>query len=270
MGPPPGGGAKPWIIMGILVVLIGGGLWLVMGMEKDKDTTKDPVEEVAKKPKKEKAKPRKAEKTDERPSKKEMAELSVKNREDFKKNVGKWVRLQGEVRSGDKEGVLVFKSPAKMRAQLVKGSAEHLTGEIVKVIGWMLSEELVQIDGIFDITVVPAVDLLPKKDVYTTDDAEQLVALRNTHATFKGKVESVRVSGDKKNLYIIFEGSSHQFYGSGKISTLKKDEVTEESLKELVGKTLKLKGKLAYKKTDKYERILVNFTEKDAYEVMEE
>jgi hypothetical protein len=269
MGPPPGGGAKPWIIMGILVVLIGGGLWLVMGTKKGKAPLRGNQEEVSKKVDKEKKKPRKAEETGERPSKKEMAELSAKSREDFQKNVGKWVRLQGEVRSGDEDGVLVFKNPAKVRGQLVKGSAEHLSGKIVKVIGWMVSEELVQIDGIFDITVVPAIDLLPKKDVYTTADAEQLVALRNTHATFKGKVESVRVSGEKKNLYIIFEGSGHQFYGSGKISTLEKDEVTEETLKELVGKTIKLKGKLEYKKMGEKERILINFTEKGAYEVVE-
>ncbi|MFT6862802.1 MAG: hypothetical protein ACJAVK_001362, partial [Akkermansiaceae bacterium] len=85
----------------------------------------------------------------------------------------------------------------------------------------------------------------------------------------KGKVKSVRVSGDKKNLYLIFEGESHEFFGSGTIDKLKKDEVTEETLKDLIGKTIKLKGKLAFKKQDEKDRIFINFDDKEDYEVVE-
>jgi hypothetical protein len=276
LAPPPGGGKKPWVIMAVLAVLIGLGMWVMMGMgDKEDDSNEDPNEEkVAQKAPKKRAKPRKAEETTSRPLKKEMAELSVKNREKFAENVGKWVRLQGEVRTGDEEGLIVFKDPAKMRGQLVKGSAEHLTGKIVNVIGWMISEELIQIDGIFEITVIDPVDLLPKKDVYTTEDAAQLISLRNTKATFKGKVKKVRLSVDKKNLVMEFEGDSYEFIGTGNIKQLEKVEVTEETLKELIGKTIKLKGKLSYlervgKEDGKKDQIIVLFEKKEDYEIVE-
>jgi hypothetical protein len=82
-------------------------------------------------------------------------------------------------------------------------------------------------------------------------------------------VKSVRVSGDKKNLYLVFEGESHEFFGSGDIKKLKEVEVTEETLKKLVGKTIKLKGKLGFKKQEKKDRIFINFNDKDAYEVVD-
>ena len=215
-------------------------------------------------------KPRKKEKTTERPDREtEMVELSLENRSDFSDNIGKWVRLQGKVETGNEEGVLEFEEPAGMRGQLVRGSASHLSGQIVKVIGWMVSEEKIQIEGIFEITTVDPVDLLPKKDVYTTADAKQLIALRNTRASFKGKVKNVRVSADEKNLYLVFEGESHEFIGSGDIKKLKEVEVTEEILKELIGKTIKLKGKLGYKKQEKKDRIFINFNDKDAYEAVD-
>jgi len=255
--------------MGILVALIGFGLWAVTGMQGEEESQNENEEEVAKEAPKKKAKPRKAEKTSERPMKKEMAQLSAKNRGEFEKNVGKWVRLQGEIRTGDEDGLIVFKDPAKMRARLVKGSAKHLSGKLVKMIGWMVSEELLQVDGVFEITVVDPIDLLPKKDVYTNEDGEQLVSLRNSKATFQGKVESFRISGDKKNYYLIFDGDSHEFYGSGDIKKLKGEKVTEEMLKKLVGKTIKLKGKLGYKKQDKKDRVFINFDKQNQYEVLE-
>jgi hypothetical protein len=269
LAPPPGNGGKMLVIIGILTGLIGGGIWLLSSMKGEEDANAEVEKKVDTPKTKPRAKPRKAEKTTKRPMKKEMAELSSKNRSDFKKNVGKWVRLQGEIETGDVDGVLIFKEPAKMKGQLVKGSAEHLTGQVVKVIGWMISVEEIQINGIFEITTVDPIDLLPKKEVYTIEDAKQLVALRNTTATFKGKVKSVRVSGDKKNLYLIFEGESHEFFGSGTIDKLKKDEVTEETLKDLIGKTIKLKGKLAFKKQDEKDRIFINFDDKEDYEVVE-
>jgi hypothetical protein len=156
-----------------------------------------------------------------------------------------------------------------MSGQLVRGSAAHLSGQIVKVIGWMVSEERIQIEGIFEITTIDPVDLLPPKDIYTIADAEQLIALRNTRATFKGKVGNVRVSGDEKNLFLVFEGESHEFIGSGDINKLKEVEVTEDTLKKLIGKTIKLKGKLSYKKQEKKDRIFINFNDKDAYEILD-
>lgn len=269
LAPTPGGGNKTWIIIVGLIALLGLAVGGMMAMTKDdvpKEVSPEVVATVAPKPR---AKKREAVKTDERPLKKEMAELSSKNRSQFEENVGKWVLFFGEVRSGDAEGVLEFKSPAGVTGQLIKGSAEHITGKHVKVIGWMLTEKKIQIDGVFDITFVNPVDLLPKKDVYTSADGEQLVSLRNKKATFQGKVKEVRISGDKKNIYVIFEGESHDFYGSGKIDKLKKDEVTEETLKELVGKTVKLKGKLGYSKKEDNERIYINFDEKEDYEVIE-
>ncbi len=258
------------IIIGVLVALIGGGIWLLSSMKGEAEAGVEQKKEQPKPKPKPRPKPRKAEKTEERPSsKKEMAELSSENRSDFEKNVGKWVRLQGEVETGDAEGVLIFKKPAKMKGQLVKGSAEHLTGQIIKVIGWMISEEKIQIDGIFDITTIDPMDLLPKKDVYTSEDAKQLVALRTTKATFKGKVKKIRLSKDEKSLCIVFECESHEILGVGKIDQLKKVEVTEETLKELVGKTVKLKGKLEYLKIDEKEQILINFKDKEDYEVVE-
>jgi hypothetical protein len=270
LAPTPRGGAKPWIIMSVLVGLIGLGLWLVTGMEKgEEEATKVEKEETKVEKVAPRAKPRKAEKTTDRPLKSEMANLSSKNRGAYEKNVGKWVNLKGEIQIGNKDGVLIFKEPVKMRGQLVKGSAEHLTGELVKIVGWMVSEEKIQIDGIFDISVVDPIDLLPKKDVYTIADAEQLVSLRHTKATFEGKVQNVRVSDDEKKLHLIFEGGGYQVYGSGLIEKLKKEEVTEDTLKELIGKTIKLTGKLEYKKMPEAERILINFEKKDSYEVVE-
>lgn len=270
LAPPPGGNKKPLVIIGILVLLIGGGLFLASTMGgNDEGEVAEKKQEEPPKPKP-RPKPRKKVETTERPDREtDMAELSSKNRSDFADNVGKWVRLQGKVRTGGEDGVLEFEEPAGVTGQLVRGSAAHLSGQIIEVIGWMVSEEKIQVEGIFEITTINPVDLLPKKDVYTIADAEQLISLRNTRATFKGKVKSVRVSGDKKNLYLIFEGESHEFFGSGDIKKLKEVEVTEESLKELIGKTLKLKGKLAYKKQEEKDRILINFNDKDAYEVVD-
>ena len=270
LAPPPSGNKKALIIIGVLVILIGGGLFLAstMGGNNQEKTAEKKKEEPAKP--KPRPKLRKKEETTERPDREsDMAELSSKNRSEFTDNVGKWVRLQGKVRSGNEDGVLEFEEPAGMVGQLWRGSSAHLSGQIVKVIGWMVSEEKIQIEGIFEITTIDPIDLLPKKDVYTIVDAEQLVALRNTRATFKGKVESVRVSGDKKNLYLVFEGESHEFFGSGNIKKLKEVEVTEETLKELVGKTIKLKGKLGYKKQEKKDRIFINFNDKDSYEIVD-
>ena len=73
----------------------------------------------------------------------------------------------------------------------------------------------------------------------------------------------------RKNLYLVFEGESHEFIGSGDIEKLKEVQVTEEILKELIGKKIKLKGKLGYKKQEKKDRIFINFNDKDAYEVVD-
>ena len=267
---PPGGNKKPLIIIGVLLLLIGGGIFLgsmIDGSEEEVSAEKKKVE--APKPKS-RSKPRKKEKTTERPDREtEMVELSLKNRSEFPDNIGKWVRLQGKVKTGNEEGVLKFEEPAGMSGQLVRGSAAHLSGQIIKVIGWMVTEEKIQIEGIFEITTIDPVDLLPKKDFYTIADAKQLVALRNTRASFKGKVQNVRISGDEKNLFLVFEGESHEFIGSGDIKKLKEVEVTEEILKELIGKTIKLKGKLGYKKQEKKDRIVINFNDKDAYEIVD-
>jgi len=173
LAPPASGGKKPLIIIAILVAVIGLGLWALSGLKKDKTVDQKGAGEKEEKVVKKKPKLRKAEKTDERPMKKEMAELSKKNRDDFEENIGKWVRLEGLVETGDEEGVIIFKEPAKMRGQLVRGSAENLTGQIVRVIGWMLSDELIQVDGVFDIETVDPIDLLPKKKFYTVADEEQ-------------------------------------------------------------------------------------------------
>jgi hypothetical protein len=82
-------------------------------------------------------------------------------------------------------------------------------------------------------------------------------------------VGNVRVSGDEKNLFLVFEGESHEFIGSGDINKLKEVEVTEDTLKKLTGKTIKLKGKLSYKKQEKKDRIFINFNDKDAYEILD-
>ncbi|MDG1974938.1 MAG: hypothetical protein P8I39_00260, partial [Akkermansiaceae bacterium] len=266
---PPGGQKKPLILIGVLLLLIGGGIFvgsIIGGTEEEINTGEKEVEALKLKPR---PKSRKKEKTTERPEREtEMAELSLENRGDFPDNVGNWVRLQGKVKIGNEDGVLEFEEPAGMSGQLVRGSATHLSGQIVKVIGWMVSEEKIQIEGIFEITTIDPVDLLPKKDVYTTADAKQLIALRNTRASFKGKVKNVRLSADEKNLYLVFEGESHEFIGSGDIKKLKEVEVTGEILKELIGKRIKLKGKLGYKKQEKKDRIFINFSDKDAYEIV--
>lgn len=267
---PPGGHKKPLILIGVLLLLIGGGIFvgsIIGGTEEEINTGEKEVEALKLKPR---PKSRKKEKTTERPEREtEMAELSLENRGDFRDNIGKWVRLQGKVKTGNEDGVLEFEEPAGMSGQLVRGSATHLSGQIVKVIGWMVSEEKIQIEGIFEITTIDPVDLLPKKDVYTTADAKQLIALRNTRASFKGKVKNVRLSADEKNLYLVFEGESHEFIGSGDIKKLKEVEVTGEILKELIGKRIKLKGKLGYKKQEKKDRIFINFSDKDAYEIVD-
>ena len=267
---PPGGQKKPLILIGVLLLLIGGGIFvgsIIGGTEEEINTGEKEVEALKLKPR---PKSRKKEKTTERPEREtEMAELSLENRGDFSDNIGKWVRLQGKVETGNEDGVLEFEEPAGMSGQLVRGSASHLSGQIVKVIGWMVSEEKIQIEGIFEITTIDPVDLLPKKDVYTTADAKQLIALRNTRASFKGKVKNVRLSADEKNLYLVFEGESHEFIGSGDIKKLKEVEVTGEILKELIGKRIKLKGKLGYKKQEKKDRIFINFSDKDAYEIVD-
>ena len=267
---PPGGQKNPLILIGVLLLLIGGGIFvgsIIGGTEEEINTGEKEVEALKLKPR---PKSRKKEKTTERPEREtEMAELSLENRGDFPDNIGNWVRLQGKVKIGNEDGVLEFEEPAGMSGQLVRGSATHLSGQIVKVIGWMVSEEKIQIEGIFEITTIDPVDLLPKKDVYTTADAKQLIALRNTRASFKGKVKNVRLSADEKNLYLVFEGESHEFIGSGDIKKLKEVEVTEEILKELIGKKIKLKGKLGYKKQEKKDRIFINFNDKDAYEVVD-
>ena len=267
---PPGGQKKPLILIGVLLLLIGGGIFvgsIIGGTEEEINTGEKEVEALKLKPR---PKSRKKEKTTERPEREtEMAELSLENRGDFPDNVGNWVRLQGKVKIGNEDGVLEFEEPAGMSGQLVRGSATHLSGQIVKVIGWMVSEEKIQIEGIFEITTIDPVDLLPKKDVYTTADAKQLIALRNTRASFKGKVKNVRLSADEKNLYLVFEGESHEFIGSGDIKKLKEVEVTGEILKELIGKRIKLKGKLGYKKQEKKDRIFINFSDKDAYEIVD-
>lgn len=267
---PPGGQKNPLILIGVLLLLIGGGIFvgsIIGGTEEEINTGEKEVEALKLKPR---PKSRKKEKTTERPEREtEMAELSLENRGDFPDNVGNWVRLQGKVKIGNEDGVLEFEEPAGMSGQLVRGSATHLSGQIVKVIGWMVSEEKIQIEGIFEITTIDPVDLLPKKDVYTTADAKQLIALRNTRASFKGKVKNVRLSADEKNLYLVFEGESHEFIGSGDIKKLKEVEVTGEILKELIGKRIKLKGKLGYKKQEKKDRIFINFSDKDAYEIVD-
>jgi hypothetical protein len=267
---PPGGHKKPLILIGVLLLLIGGGIFvgsIIGGTEEEINTGEKEVEALKLKPR---PKSRKKEKTTERPEREtEMAELSLENRGDFPDNVGNWVKLQGKVKIGNEDGVLEFEEPAGMSGQLVRGSATHLSGQIVKVIGWMVSEEKIQIEGIFEITTIDPVDLLPKKDVYTTADAKQLIALRNTRASFKGKVKNVRLSADEKNLYLVFEGESHEFIGSGDIKKLKEVEVTGEILKELIGKRIKLKGKLGYKKQEKKDRIFINFSDKDAYEIVD-
>ncbi len=267
---PPGGHKKPLILIGVLLLLVGGGAFVgsMIGESEEKVSAGEKKDQAPNS--KSRSKNRKRENTTSRPDREtEMVELSLENRSDFPDNIGKWVRLQGKVKIGNEDGILEFEEPAGMSGQLVRGSAAHLSGQIVNVIGWMVSQEKIQIEGIFEITTIDPVDLLPKKDFYTMVDARQLVALRNTRAIFKGKVKNVRVSGDEKNLFLVFEGESHEFIGSGDIKKLKEVEVTKEILQELVGKTIKLKGNLGYKKQEKRDRVIINFNEKDAYEIVD-
>lgn len=270
LAPPPGGNRKSLVVIGILALLIGGGIFLGLAMDggEQSESSEERQEEVPKATARPKS--RKKEKTTERPDREtDMGELSSENRSQFAENVGKWIRLQGKVSIGNEDGIIEFKEPAGMTGQLVRGSAAHLSGQIIEVIGWLVSEEKVQIEGIFEITTIDPSDLLSKKECYTIADADQLVALRNTRVTFKGKVKSVRISSDEKNLLIIFEGESHEFIGSGDIEKLKDLDITEEILKELIGKTIKLEGELGYKKKEKKDRLVIKFYDNNAYEIVD-
>ena len=263
------------MIIAILVVLIGGGVALLSMQGKGDGDKVAKNEEKEKSKPKPRPKPRKKVKTTERPDReKDMVKLSSKNRGEFEANVGKWVRLQGKVRMGNEEGVIEFEEPAGMQGQLVRGSSANLTGQIVEVIGWLVSDEKIQVDGIFEITTIDPVDLLPKKDVYDSKDGKQLISLRNTKLTFQGKVKKARLSKDKKSLVMEFEGEGYEFLASATIKKMKKFEVTLETFEELVGKTIKVKGKLTHinppeKKEDQKEQIVVLFSDKEDYEIVE-
>lgn len=278
--PHSGGGAKPVLIIGILVLLIGGGIWAISSMEKDVDpTTKK--EEVEKPKVKPKPKPREKVETTRRPSKTEMTVLNAENRDEFSENVGKWVLLEGKVRLGNEDGLIEFESPAGVSAQLVRGTAKHLTGENVQLISWMISEEKGQVDGVFDITMVEAGDLLPDKDFYTGEDWLKLVSLRNETVAFDGKLKEVKVSDDDKNFYLVFENKDHEYYGRAEVKTLEARKVTKETLEELVGKTIRLKGEVVYEKKgmrklkegeeekDQQDRIYFDFRDEDAYDILD-
>ena len=266
----PGGGPKPFIIIGILVVLIGLGIWGAGLMTEEKPEEADVLPEEVDEPKsKPKPKPRPKVETTSRPIKSEMAVLTDENREKFSENTGKWVSLEGTVKAGNEEGLIEFESPAGVTAQLVRGTAARLTGEYVKLIAWMISEEKAQVDGVFDITVVETGELLPEKDIYTKDDQVKLISLRHTKATFEGKVLEVRASEDDKSLYLVFEGDDFEFYGRGKVKSLKARKVTRKTLEKLVGKTVRLKGELIYEKTEEEKRLYIDFHDEDAYVIMD-
>lgn len=263
---PLGGGMKPLIIMGILAVLIGGGIWALSAMG-DRDTGGDEKvekeDEVKPTPK---PKPRKKVKTTSRPPKSEMATLTSEDPDEFAKNVGKWVILQGKVSEGNDDGLIVFESPAWVTAQLVRGSASNLTGESVRIICWMVSEKKAQVDGKFDIAFLEAGDLLPDQDYYTSADYEKLVSLRNKKATFEGRVSKVRLSEDQKHFILEFEGGDHDFLGRGIVKDLKARDVDLEGLKGLEGKVVRLTGKIIYEKDgEKKDRLFFEFRDEHAY-----
>lgn len=263
-----GNGAKPLIIVAVLVVLIGVGIWAISAMDKKESEGAAQVEPPKEKPKA-KPKPRKKVKTAIRPEKSEMATLTMDDLEKFKENVGKWVWLQGKITSGNDAGLLEFDSPNGVTAQLVRGKGTHLTGKHVKVIAWLVSEKSAQVDGTFDITVLEAGDLMPDKSIYTTDDVDKLISLRTSKATFEGKVTGVRSDKEKKTLVIEFEGDSAEFYGEAKVEDLDARDISEEDLKKLIGKTIRLKGKVGHKKVEEKDRITFTFRDEEDYETVD-
>ena len=254
--------------MAVLAVLIGLGVFVITSNKKE-----EPMAAPAPEPKKEEvaevSQRREGEKTGERPLKKEMKVLSLEKKDDLGAQIGKWVIVEGRVEKGTKDGDLSFQNDSDLSAYLLRGGAGHLDGRFVRIIGWVLDEKTLQIDGLEDIEAVAEVDLLPKKDVYTEADYEQLNALRGTSVTFEGKVAQARKSGDGKSLYLVFESKNGEIYGTGEIEKLKKEGITEEVLNEMVGKKLRLKGKLDRKEVESGFRVTIAFSEKKDYELIE-
>lgn len=269
--PQTGGAAKPLIIVGALLVLIGAGIWGLSAMGGKKENEGAPRAGVEKdKPKaKPKPKPRENAKTASRPEKSKMANLTAENLDQFAENVGKWVWLNGKVKSGNEDGLIQFEAPEGMTAQLARGSASHLTGKHLKVIAWMISERKAQVDGTFDITVLEAGDLLPDKSVYTKDDVEKLISLRNSKATFEGKVVDIRSDKEEKILVIVFEGDNPEFVAEGKEKDLKARKIDEDELKKLIGKTVRLTGTVSHKKEEEKDRISFKFRDEEDYRTVD-
>lgn len=106
--------------------------------------------------------------------------------------------------------------------------------------------------------------------VFSPAHCELLLENDGEEVTVQGHFETIAFSGTGKTLYLLFPGDDEWKSARGSVGVSKAPaDLSEQALRPLVGKTIRLRGKVEVQKSYKRARPLIVLTDRAAIEVVE-
>ena len=285
-----GGSLKAIFIIVLLLGLVGGGLWWIKNQPPKADPQTETASDSSDKkdpsptppdPEKESPKitdtptpkppapipPRPTSNEPRRPSVGEILEATPNNPISLERLTGEWVYLKGEVESMD-GGQTIHLKNSDLKATLRRGSVSLDPGTKVRLVGYLKSPTLLQVPDNTDVEVLEEMDdPAPKKDIYGPKDEAQLRTMAGQKVTVEGKILGFKTSNSGKTFYLLLNDSKPEFAFSISAAFANTDELNQEFLESLVGKTVKVSGPL--KLDDIGGRLNIYFKYKSHLEISE-
>jgi len=299
------GGAKSWLIIGILAVCVVGGAWWALSKKKSSDAVEEagePEQKVEKslakadskivlpsedakssseaqdvvpnaEPDSSKPTVVKNESREDalavRPEVGFMSEVLAADADALERNVGNWIILSGKAQEKGEDGILLFEGTA-LAAEVLSGSVEGFVGKDVEVVGRLMKNDQLLVATSDDIEVVVPVVEMPKKDVYGVGDEEQLRTMEGQEVSVQAAVIEVKSSGSGKTLYMVFNESRPEFAASVSVRNAE-EGVDLEFLNSFDGKTIKVSGRVRLEKgwNGNPGRLLISISKKEQVELVD-
>ena len=287
-----GGSAKAIGVIVLLVSLVAGGLWWIKNQPPKADPqVETPLEETEKEVIREdtgKAPPKIVTETPdttppkivsdpvptpptpadpERPSEGEILEVEDNDLIALKKSVGTWVFVNTEVARMDGDQTIRLKE-STLKATLKHGSISLEPDTKVRLVGFLKSPTHLQVEDNTDVEIRKEVVILPPKEVYAIEDEQQLRGMVGQKVSVEGKILGFKTSLSKSTLYLLLNDTKPEFAFSIRSGFANSDELNQEYLESLVGKTVKVTGAVGV--DNRGDRLNIYFKYKSHLEVSEE
>lgn len=195
----------------------------------------------------------------------EIYDVDAGNLDDLKKNVGKWIALNGEVSAITGNSLSFEKST--VLATLPPDAPAIEVGQSLNITGFLKSTSILEIERSDDIIVNQ-----PIKNVYTLDDEEQLRGMSRSIVSVQATVTDFTKTKTGSSLYLVFHEEGPGFRAG--VSTKKAEEgLDEEFLRTFIGKEIIVTGEVStFEKASggKGNRLVIRFSKKSDIKVVGE